>query len=70
MSLIRFCILSHYALPIWHIKIVSRFSILQLLCKIDINLNIISLLHETIKFASHVYFKSMDMQYIDSKNIF
>ena len=41
MSLIRFCILSHYALPIWF-KIVSLFWILQLPCKIDINLNIIS----------------------------
>ena len=59
MSLIRFCILSHYALPIWHIKIVSRFSILQLLFRIDINLK-----HETIEFASIVYLKSMDMQYI------
>ena len=57
MSLIRFCILSHYALPIWHIKMISRFSILQLLCRIDINLNIISQfseLHETIEFVSVV----------------
>ena len=67
MSLIRFCILSHYALPIWHIKIVSRLSILQLLCRIDINLNIIT---RTIEFASLVCFKSEDMQYIVSRNIF
>ena len=56
MSLIRFCILSHYALPIWHIKIVSRFSILQLLCRIDINSNIFSELHELLNL--HLLFVS------------
>ena len=66
MSLIRFCILSHYALPIWHIKIVSRFSIQKLLCRTDIDLNIT----RTIEFAYLVCFKSVDMQYIVSKNIF